>query len=286
MSYLRTHVDAPTVKIAHDVNDGLTLRDQFRYANYIRSFRITEPQIFTAASAATPGGTGSSLLLPPGAPLGTITGGDHDRSRAVAGAAAATAGRAIRTVATVARTGARAAPAARACTGGAPTASARARGRAAAAAEARRASVQPRIERPKRVPATSGPSAPVIGGPAPEAPPAPAAPQRAEPLPSAAPPSPDVLSRFERELLKHLERQKRYPRAARMRREQSVVYLSFTMDRAGAVLSARIERGSGYAELDEEVLALIRRAAPLSPFPPDLHRTRLELVVPVQFRLR
>jgi periplasmic protein TonB len=52
------------------------------------------------------------------------------------------------------------------------------------------------------------------------------------------------------------------------------------------VLAAALERGSGHADLDEEVLALIRRADPLPPFPPDLAQDRLELVVPVQFSLR
>jgi catecholate siderophore receptor len=70
--FLRTNVDVPTVKIEHDVNNALTLRDQLRYAHYVRSFRITEPQIYTAASAATPGGTGSALLIAPGTPLTSI----------------------------------------------------------------------------------------------------------------------------------------------------------------------------------------------------------------------
>ncbi len=117
--------------------------------------------------------------------------------------------------------------------------------------------------------------------------PPPAAPSLAEPTPSvAAAPSSDVLSDFERRLLTHLEQQKRYPRSAQMRREQGVVYLRFTMDRTGRLLSARIERSSGHADLDEEVLALIKRAEPLPPFPASMPQAQLELVAPFQFFLR
>jgi protein TonB len=142
-----------------------------------------------------------------------------------------------------------------------------------------------RIERPTPPAPRPEPLPQVHAEPAAPAPP-PAAPQRAAPMPSVAPPAPEILSQFARTLLAHLERLKRYPRDARLRREEGVVYLRFVMDRVGKVLSARIERGSGYAALDAEVLALIARAAPLPPLPPDLPQAQLELTVPVQFHLR
>jgi catecholate siderophore receptor len=43
--YLRTYVNVGTVKAEHDFSDAFTLRDQVRYANYARDFRITEPDI-------------------------------------------------------------------------------------------------------------------------------------------------------------------------------------------------------------------------------------------------
>lgn len=53
-NYLKTNVDLGTVKVEHDFNDNLTFRNQFRYANYTRDARITEPQIPTSVTAATP----------------------------------------------------------------------------------------------------------------------------------------------------------------------------------------------------------------------------------------
>ncbi len=43
--YLNIGVDVATIKLEHDFSDDLTLRDQARFANYTRNFRITEPQL-------------------------------------------------------------------------------------------------------------------------------------------------------------------------------------------------------------------------------------------------
>ena len=43
---------------------------------------------------------------------------------------------------------------------------------------------------------------------------------------------------------------------------------------------------SGHAALDEETLALLERASPLPPPPPELGSATFEIAVPVQYRLR
>lgn len=86
-------------------------------------------------------------------------------------------------------------------------------------------------------------------------------------------------------MLGRLERFKRYPAFARFDRQQGIAYVRFVMNRDGRVLSARIERSSGYALLDEETLALVRRAEPLPKPPPEVAGDTLELVVPVEFSL-
>ena len=47
--YLRTYDDIATARVEHDVNSHITIRDQVRFANYVRDVRITEPQILTPA---------------------------------------------------------------------------------------------------------------------------------------------------------------------------------------------------------------------------------------------
>ncbi len=83
-----------------------------------------------------------------------------------------------------------------------------------------------------------------------------------------------------------LEKHKRYPRRARLRRQEGTVLLRFVMDRAGQVLSYRLERSSGHPLLDDEVKEMIRRAAPLPAVPAEIRRAQLEVVVPVAFSLR
>lgn len=83
-----------------------------------------------------------------------------------------------------------------------------------------------------------------------------------------------------------LERHKKYPRRAERRNLQGTAMLRFTIDRDGNILSYRIQESSGHAVLDEEVEAMIRRAAPLPPVPEEMQSARLEFVVPVQFSLR
>jgi catecholate siderophore receptor len=51
-NYLRTYDDLGTVRLEHDVNGRVTVRDQVRYANYVRDVLITEPQLLTTGSTA------------------------------------------------------------------------------------------------------------------------------------------------------------------------------------------------------------------------------------------
>ncbi len=53
-NYLRTYDDIGTVKAEHDVNKHITIRNQSRYANYVRDVLITEPQIPTTVTLTTP----------------------------------------------------------------------------------------------------------------------------------------------------------------------------------------------------------------------------------------
>jgi catecholate siderophore receptor len=57
--FARSDVEIGTVSLAHDFNDGITIRDQFRYGSYAREFRVTEP--------------GVSGVIAPGTPLASIT---------------------------------------------------------------------------------------------------------------------------------------------------------------------------------------------------------------------
>jgi periplasmic protein TonB len=64
---------------------------------------------------------------------------------------------------------------------------------------------------------------------------------------------------------------KRYPLEARERREEGRVLIAFSIDRAGKVVSNRIESSSGFAAIDNEALAMIKRT---QPFPPLVNKNK------------
>lgn len=87
-------------------------------------------------------------------------------------------------------------------------------------------------------------------------------------------------------LLGHLEKHKHYPREARMRREEGVVYVRLVIDRRGIVLNRRIEQSGGFTVLDQEALDMMDRSQPMPSPPPDIKGDKIELVVPVEFFIR
>jgi protein TonB len=87
-------------------------------------------------------------------------------------------------------------------------------------------------------------------------------------------------------LFKQLQRFKSYPSGARARNEQGVVMLAFTVDRDGHVLSRQIVTGSGYPDLDAEVLTMLERAQPLPAFPSSMTQAQQDFAVPIRFSLR
>ena len=89
---------------------------------------------------------------------------------------------------------------------------------------------------------------------------------------------------FQRQVLAALDRAKRYPPAARARREQGTAVVAFTMSRSGRVLSAGVQASSGSPALDRAALETVRRAR-LPRVPAELSDP-LRLVVPVEFAVK
>ncbi|WP_186464294.1 energy transducer TonB [Nitrospirillum bahiense] len=130
------------------------------------------------------------------------------------------------------------------------------------------------------------PQAAPIATPQPEPPPPSTAVQTSTPAPEAPPAPPAPASKgpdsYEGRLMAHLYRYLRYPAQARQRHQVGTALVHFTLDRTGHVLSVTLERGSGFALLDEEAVATVRRADPLPPAPDD---KPLDWTMPVDFTL-
>ena len=104
--------------------------------------------------------------------------------------------------------------------------------------------------------------------------------------PGASSRNPYAVPNWKSRLVATLERSKRYPSAARERGEQGVAQLAFSIDRHGGVHHARIVHSSGSSLLDEATLALVERAQPLPPPPPELVGAEIAIVVPIRYNIR
>jgi protein TonB len=91
---------------------------------------------------------------------------------------------------------------------------------------------------------------------------------------------------WNRAIMTHLGKHKRYPEQARRRHVEGEVMIRFVFDRAGTVLRAEVAKSSGSPLLDEEGIKLMGRASPLPSLPPHMRADQTELVVPIKFRVR
>lgn len=81
-----------------------------------------------------------------------------------------------------------------------------------------------------------------------------------------------------------LQRHKRYPRVAVLRRIEGEVMLYLRLDPAGKVLLCEIHESSGEAMLDDAVLDMVKRADPF-PLMGNETSSETEYIVPIDFRL-
>ena len=149
-------------------------------------------------------------------------------------------------------------------------------------------------DQPKPVPVKPKPvrteaKKPADAPPAPRTSAAPKAERQASLTPSSAPAgatSAAALASYNQLVAAHLQRFKQYPSSARAAGEQGTSRLSFTLGRSGQVLGSRLAGSSGHPALDGETLAMVRRAQPFPPMPPDLKQASMSFSIPVQFSIR
>jgi len=127
---------------------------------------------------------------------------------------------------------------------------------------------------------------------------APAAPTAATPAPisapvqtSARPPAAAAsggskhAASYAARVRAHIEGFKVYPPQARRRHQTGRVGFSFTIDRQGRILSARITKSSGIPALDQAALDMLSAAQPLPKPPSDLAGDSLGMNSVVEFGL-
>ncbi len=93
-----------------------------------------------------------------------------------------------------------------------------------------------------------------------------------------------IRATWQKELIAHLDRHKRYP--SERQHKTAEILVSFVLDRLGHVLSASIVKGSGDNAFDEAALAMLKRADPVPQPPPVVADDGLNFTLPVLFRVK
>jgi TonB family protein len=65
---------------------------------------------------------------------------------------------------------------------------------------------------------------------------------------------------------------------------EGLVRIRFVLNRAGHIVSAKVEKSSGDAVLDKAALAMVRQADPVPLPPPSITEQQLIVNVPIDFR--
>jgi TonB family protein len=89
---------------------------------------------------------------------------------------------------------------------------------------------------------------------------------------------------WQKELVAHLDKHKRYP--TQRSQKSAEILVSFALDRMGHVLSITIAKGSGDAAFDEAALAMVRKSDPVPPPPPLIADEGLNFTLPVIFKVK
>lgn len=87
------------------------------------------------------------------------------------------------------------------------------------------------------------------------------------------------------DLMAWLAEHQEYPPALKKKRIEGVVHVRFTVAKDGRVTNMSIVESSGYPELDDAALAVLRRANPVPKFPRKLKREQMSLTLPIEFSL-
>jgi protein TonB len=89
-----------------------------------------------------------------------------------------------------------------------------------------------------------------------------------------------ALATWKSELMAQLNRHKRYPSGTS---SNGTATVAFSINRSGEVTSARLAHSSGDSALDQEAVALPRRASPLPKPPEGVASSSIALTVPIRF---
>ena len=91
----------------------------------------------------------------------------------------------------------------------------------------------------------------------------------------------DAIGQWEAQVTLRLADQRRFPPEARG--QSGAAKVAFTIDRSGRLISETLIESTGSALLDAEAMAMVKRAQPFPPPPPDVREDSPKFELPVVF---
>jgi len=111
--------------------------------------------------------------------------------------------------------------------------------------------------------------------------------QPAAEAPSApAPSQSSLLAAYRKRLSEIFAGQQQYPRVAAMRGWEGEVRLRLRVARKGNLLAVDLDHSSGFDVLDQHALAMLEQLAKLPPLPEGLEANEIQVVVPINYKLK
>mgnify|MGYP001193094378 CR=1 FL=1 len=95
-----------------------------------------------------------------------------------------------------------------------------------------------------------------------------------------------LLAAYRQSLTEIFASQQQYPRVAALRGWEGEVRLRLRVARKGNLLAVQLDRSSGFDVLDQHALAMLQQLASLPPFPEGLEASEIQVVVPVNYKLK
>lgn len=93
----------------------------------------------------------------------------------------------------------------------------------------------------------------------------------------------DEISAYLSALRREIERQKRYPKRAKMMRKQGTVMVAFTLSASGEISNVQVAKSSGVKDLDDEAVRAVKKARPIGVRPQGIGS---QITQPIAFRFR
>ena len=95
-----------------------------------------------------------------------------------------------------------------------------------------------------------------------------------------------LLAAYRQSLTEIFAGQQQYPRVAALRGWEGEVRLRLRVARKGNLLAVQLDHSSGFDILDQHALAILQQLATLPPLPEGLEANEIQVVVPVNYKLK